>query len=70
MCIAHSGVIIKKTGHKAEVDFSGNIIEAEAGLTKCGVGDRVLVHAGCIIQRLTDTEAAELDEIMQLIGGL
>ena len=35
MCIASSGVIIEKRGHKADVDFGGNIVEAEAGLTKC-----------------------------------
>ena len=70
MCIASSGVIIEKRGHKADVDFGGNIIEAEAGLTKCEVGDRVLVHAGCIIQRLTETEAEEMDEIMRLIGEI
>ncbi len=68
MCIASSGVIIEKKGHRARVDFSGNVIEAEAGLTECNVGDRVLVHAGCIIQKLTETEAQELDEIMELIG--
>lgn len=67
MCIASSGVIIKKTGHKAEVDFGGNIVEAEAGLTPCDTGDRVLVHAGCIIQKLTETEAEEMDEIMALL---
>ena len=70
MCIASSGVIIEKRGHKADVDFGGNIIEAEAGLTKCEAGDRVLVHAGCIIQRLTETEAEEMDEIMRLIGEI
>lgn len=70
MCIAHSGVIIKKTGHRAEVDFDGNIVEAEAGLTECKEGDRVLVHAGCIIQRLSAAEAEEMDEIMRLIGEL
>ncbi|MBQ9607366.1 MAG: HypC/HybG/HupF family hydrogenase formation chaperone [Lachnospiraceae bacterium] len=70
MCIASSGVIIEKRGHKADVDFGGNIIEAEAGLAKCEVGDRVLVHAGCIIQRLTETEAEEMDEIMRLIGEI
>ncbi len=70
MCIASSGIIISKKGHRAEVDFSGNIVEAEAGLTECGVGDRVLVHAGCIIQKLTQTEAEEMDEILRLIGEL
>ncbi|MBQ9361029.1 MAG: HypC/HybG/HupF family hydrogenase formation chaperone [Lachnospiraceae bacterium] len=70
MCIASSGVIIEKRGHKADVDFGGNVIEAEAGLTPCEVGDRVLVHAGCIIQKLTETEAEEMDEIMRLIDDL
>ncbi len=70
MCIASSGVIIEKKGHKALVDFGGNMVEAEAGLTKCEEGDRVLVHAGCIIQRLGETEAAEMDEIMKLIEEL
>ena len=67
MCIASSGVIVEKRGHKASVDFGGNIVEAEAGLTKCEPGDRVLVHAGCIIQKLNDTEADQMDEIMRLI---
>lgn len=70
MCIASSGVIIEKRGHKADVDFGGNMIEAEAGLTPCEVGDRVLVHAGCIIQKLTETEAEEMDEIMRLIDEI
>lgn len=70
MCIASSGVIIEKKGHKATVDFGGNVVEAEAGVTSCNVGDRVLVHAGCIIQRLTETEAEEMDEIMRLIEEL
>ncbi len=70
MCIASGGVIIEKRGHKADVDFGGNIVEAEAGLTQCEVGDRVLVHAGCIIQKLTETEAEEMDEILRLMEEL
>ena len=52
------------------MDFGGNVIEAEAGLTRCDVGDRVLVHAGCIIQKLTETEAEQMDEIMKLLEEL
>ena len=70
MCIASSGTVIEKKGHKAKVDFGGNVIEAEAGLTECKAGDRVLVHAGCIIQRLTEDEAQEMDEIMKLIEDI
>ena len=67
MCIAAAGIVVKKAGNKAIVDFDGNKVEAEAGLTECETGDRVLVHAGCIIQRLTDDEAQEINEIMRLI---
>lgn len=70
MCIATSGVIIKKRGHKVDVSFGGNVIEAEAGLTGCEVGDHVLVHAGCIIQVLSENEAEEMDEIMDLIDSM
>ncbi len=70
MCIASSGVIIEKKGRKALVDFGGNIVEAEAGLTKCKEGDHVLVHAGCIIQKLSFDEAREMEELMTLIGEL
>lgn len=47
----------------ARVDFDGNIIEARADLTKVAPGDRVLVHAGLIIQKLSATEAEEMDAI-------
>ena len=70
MCIASAGVIIEKKGHKAQVDFGGTVIEAEAGLTPCEAGDRVLVHAGCIIQKLTKTEAEEMEEIRRLLEDL
>ncbi len=70
MCIASNGIIIKKRGHKADVDFGGNVVETEAGLTECDVGDHVLVHAGCIIQKLTVTEIEEIDEIMKLLEDL
>ncbi len=70
MCIASGGVIKQKKGHKALVDFGGNVIEAEAGLTECAVGDHVLVHAGCIIQKLSETEAEEMNEIMRLLEDI
>jgi hydrogenase expression/formation protein HypC len=45
------------------VDFHGNIIEARANLVQVKEGDRVLVHAGLIIQKLSATEAEEMDAI-------
>ncbi len=32
MCVALPGKVIKMDGTKATVDFSGNIVKAEAGL--------------------------------------
>ena len=63
MCVAMPGRVISVNEKIARVDFDGNIIEARADLTPVKVGDRVLVHAGLIIQRLSATEAEEMDAI-------
>ena len=65
MCVALPGKVIKMDGTKATVDFSGNIVTAEAGLVKVNVGDRVLVHAGCTIQTMDDSMADELEEMFK-----
>ena len=70
MCVALPGRVIKIDGTKATVDFSGNTVEAEAGLVKIKIGDRVLVHAGCIIQTMSDNEADELEELFAEIEDL
>ena len=64
MCVALPGKVIGLDGTKATVDFSGNIVTAEAGLVKVNIGDRVLVHAGCIIQTMDDSMADELEEMV------
>ena len=63
MCVAIPGKIIALDGTKATVDFSGNIIKAEAGLVNVKLGDRVLVHAGCIIQTMDESMANEMEEL-------
>ena len=70
MCVALPGKVIKLDGTKATVDFSGNIVNAEAGLVKVKVGDRVLVHAGCIIQTMDDDMADELEEMFKEIEDI
>ena len=67
MCVAIPGRIIELNGTKATVDFSGNTVEAEAGLVKVKIGDRVLVHAGCIIQTMSEDEADEIEELFREI---
>ncbi len=70
MCVALPGRVTKIDGSKATVDFSGNTVEAEAGLVNIKIGDRVLVHAGCIIQTMTDEEADEIEELFREIEDI
>jgi hydrogenase expression/formation protein HypC len=64
MCVAMPGKVISVEGTKAVVDFSGNRIEAQAGLVSVKPGDAVLVHAGCILQVLAQEEADSLSDLM------
>ncbi len=65
MCVALPGTVIELNGTDAVVDFSGNKVTAKAGLVSVEVGDRVLVHAGCIIQKVTLKEADEMEELFR-----
>lgn len=67
MCVALPGTVTKVSGNTAEVDFSGNKISAAAGLLDVKVGDRVLVHAGCILQVVSKSEAEELEELLAMM---
>lgn len=64
MCIAIPGKILSIEDGKATVDFSGNQVKAYVGLVNAAVGDYVLVHAGCIIQKMKQQEAEELTKLM------
>ncbi|MCR5675747.1 MAG: HypC/HybG/HupF family hydrogenase formation chaperone [Lachnospiraceae bacterium] len=70
MCVAMPGTVLSVTGHRARVDFHGNAVDAEAGLVSVRPGDRVLVHAGCIIQTMSPETAEETEELYRLIEGL
>ncbi len=70
MCVAIPGKVIEIRGKRATVDFSGNTVEADAGLVDIGINDRVLVHAGCIIQKLSDEDADFMEEFLQEINSL
>jgi Hydrogenase maturation factor len=69
MCVALPGVVKKTEDGFALVDFSGNTVNAATGLVDVSVGDRVLVHAGCIIQKVQKEEAEELEELFAEIGA-
>ncbi len=65
MCVALPGRVISVEGTKAIVDFQGNTVCAEAGLVKTKPGDRVLVHAGCILQILSEEEESRMEELFE-----
>ena len=67
MCIAVPGTVIKIRDSVAWVDYSGNVIEAKCGLVPIEVGDKVLVHAGCILQKMTSFDHQQLMELLDEI---
>ena len=76
MCVALPGVVLKtdNENNTAVVDFSGNLVTASSGLLDVKEGDRVLVHAGCILQIVTASEAEEMEqlfsELNEAAGGV
>ncbi len=65
MCVAIPGKVISLADGTAVVDFSGNHVNALAGLVNVHIGDYVLVHAGCIIQTMKKQEADEIIDLMR-----
>ena len=70
MCVAMPGVVLSVEKRTALVDFDGNKVEARTGLVQIQPGDRVLVHAGCILQKSSPREMEEMDEIMRQMEEL
>lgn len=68
MCVALPGKVIEINGHDAVVDFSGNQVTARAGLVDVKVGDFVLVHAGCVIQKVSQQDMEDLKSLKELMG--
>lgn len=67
MCVAMAGRVVELYEKEALVDFSGNRVRAVSGLVPLTVGDYVLVHAGCILQKLSAGEAADMMELFEEI---
>jgi hydrogenase expression/formation protein HypC len=68
MCVALPGKIIEIKDRDAVVDFNGNQVTARAGLVDVKVGDYVLVHAGCVIQKVTQQDMNDLNSLNELMG--
>lgn len=70
MCVAISGTVISLNQTRAIVEVRGNRVGAEAGLVKVKPGDKVLLHAGCILQVLSSEENEELELLWQELEEL
>lgn len=69
MCVALPGKVVEVGEKDAVVDFNGNQVTARLGLVEINVGDYVLVHAGCILQKVSPSDAMSLTELMKDVGG-
>lgn len=65
MCVAATGKVIKIQNNIADVDFNGNIVKAHAGIIPVKPGDNVLVHAGLIIQIMSEKDADEMRKLFE-----
>ncbi|MDD6351754.1 MAG: HypC/HybG/HupF family hydrogenase formation chaperone [Lachnospiraceae bacterium] len=72
MCVALPGKVIQvmSKDRKAKVDFNGNTVDARTGFVEIKPGDYVLVHAGCILQKMTKDEAEEMTELFTTLEGM
>ncbi|MGN1115472.1 MAG: HypC/HybG/HupF family hydrogenase formation chaperone [Candidatus Ornithomonoglobus sp.] len=70
MCVAAPGLVRSLDNNIAKIDYSGNIVEANAGLVKVKPGDYVLVHAGLVIQKINEREAKEMTELFNTLEEL
>jgi hydrogenase expression/formation protein HypC len=66
MCLAVPGKLVECQDQEAVVDMHGNRLRVSTILVpELVVGDWVLVHAGFVIQRLDEQEAAETWAILR-----
>lgn len=70
MCVAMPGRVLSLDQRYAVVDFNGNHVRARSGLVKIQPGDYVLVHAGCILQKVSAGEMSEMTELMEEMRAL
>lgn len=67
MCVAVPCKVVRVDGNTAEVDYSGSRVRARSDLVNVRPGDNVLLHAGCILQVISQSEADELAELFNEI---
>ncbi|TCO74625.1 HypC/HybG/HupF family hydrogenase formation chaperone [Marinisporobacter balticus] len=68
MCIAVPAQVIKVTENKALVNFGGVNIKVDTSLVDVlNIGDYILLHAGCAIEKLNKKEAQKTLELFEHI---
>ena len=66
MCLAIPGRVIEISGETAKVSIEGLVVEAGIAIAEdIAVGDYVVVHAGFILQKMSDAEAEEELDIIR-----
>ena len=63
MCVAITGIVRSVDGTKADVEIRGNLLQAEAGFVQVKAGEHVLVHAGYILQVVSESENEEMEAL-------
>ena len=64
MCVSIPATVISVENGKAVVEYRGNRVEANAGLVTVKPGDSVLLHAGCILQVLSEFDRDLLSDLL------
>ncbi len=67
MCVAIEGRVVETDGKTAVIDYMGSRVKAAAGLIDAKPGDHVMVHAGCIIQKVSRDELQTLTDLSELL---
>ena len=68
MCLAMPLRVLRIDGERVEIDWDGESLWATTGgIADLAVGDYVLVHAGQVLDRISEAEA---EEILALYASL
>ncbi|MEI6601903.1 MAG: HypC/HybG/HupF family hydrogenase formation chaperone [Clostridia bacterium] len=71
MCLGTIGRVICINGREATLDVDGVEVNVELGLlSDIEIGDLVMVHAGCAIQKMDQDEADEFNQLAEEITSV
>ncbi len=71
MCVAIPGKVIKTYKGRAVVDFEGVNMEVNTDLIESvNIGDYLLVHIGCAIEKINKIDAKEYKDTLKLVYSI